>query len=128
MWGRVAVPNGSTPCQPTVQRPKENLSSLVGVGISMLIVVPLLWSGLVQYGGQASRRAAYASRTVGVGSASRVSVSGSGQSGSAPVSAHAAWRAAPRATYSPGGGSSTGRPRTAGARARTAADQVAPPT
>jgi hypothetical protein len=29
--GRTAVPNTSTPCQPMVHRPKENLSSLVGV-------------------------------------------------------------------------------------------------
>ena len=30
---RVATPNGSTPCQPTVQIPKENLSSLHGLRI-----------------------------------------------------------------------------------------------
>ena len=32
--GRVASPNGSRPCQPTVQRPKLNLSSRVGVSVT----------------------------------------------------------------------------------------------
>ena len=34
--GRVAAPNRSRACQPTVHRPKLNLSSRVGVGVSIL--------------------------------------------------------------------------------------------
>ena len=46
---RVASPNGSRACQPTVQRPKENLSSGVGVGMSMVIAASLsVWSGAVR--------------------------------------------------------------------------------
>ena len=44
-----------------------------------------------------------------------------------PLRTQAAWRAAPRATYSPSSGTSTGRPKTAGASARTAGDFAAPP-
>ena len=45
-----------------------------------------------------------------------------------PASAQAAWRAAPRATYSSGGGRWIACPRIAGARACTAGLLVAPPT
>ena len=47
---------------------------------------------------------------------------------SAPDSTQAACRAAPSATYSPGVGSSTGRPRMAGAIRATASERAAPPT
>jgi hypothetical protein len=45
-----------------------------------------------------------------------------GQSGGAgvPASTQAAWRAAPRATYSSGSGTATGTPKMPGATARTA--------
>ena len=36
MAGRTALPNTSTPCQPTVQIPKENLSAMVGTKASSL--------------------------------------------------------------------------------------------
>src|SRR4051794_15737096 len=38
--GRTAPPKTSTPCQPTVQRPKLNLSSLVGVKLSLIVRSP----------------------------------------------------------------------------------------
>src|SRR3954464_15336264 len=38
--GRTAPPNTSTPCQPTVHRPKLNLSSLVGVRRSLIVGSP----------------------------------------------------------------------------------------
>ena len=44
-----------------------------------------------------------------------------------PDSTQAAWRAAPSATYSPGGGTSTGRPKMPGASCCTAGDRAAPP-
>jgi hypothetical protein len=44
-----------------------------------------------------------------------------------PLTAHAACRAAPSATYCPGGGTSTGRPSTVGAIRRTAPDRAPPP-
>src|ERR1700750_883725 len=82
----------------------------------------------------ASRRAAYCSRTCGVGSAvnSRV-VPARGQAG-APAArepdsadrAQAAWRAAPSATYSAGEGTVTGTPKICGAMLRTASDRAAP--
>ena len=47
MAARVASPNGSRPCQPTVHSPKENLSSGVGSGISMVTMAPSVvgWVG-----------------------------------------------------------------------------------
>src|SRR3954468_9921405 len=47
---------------------------------------------------------------------------------SPPASTQAACRAAPSATYSLGGGTSTGTPRTAGAIRRTAPERGPPPT
>ena len=85
-------------------------------------------------GGSGRGRRRSARRTAGVGSAWNSWVPASFQCGGsgAPLSTHAACRAAPSATYSPGGGTTTGRPRTAGAirrsrvRAGAAADQQHP--
>src|SRR4029079_19011573 len=83
----------------------------------------------------ASRRAAYCSRTCGVGSAvnSRV-VPARGQAGGSAAPepdsadrAQEAWRAAPGATYSAGEGTVTATPKIGGAILRTASDRSAPP-
>ena len=81
-----------------------------------------------------SRTSAYRSRTCGVGVSSTFSASGIDHAGgsSPPASTQAAWRAAPRATYSPGGGTVTGSPRTDGRdpayglRPRSSPDQDQP--
>src|SRR5690606_31532206 len=77
-----------------------------------------------------SRAAAYRSRIAATGSSSYRWTSPVSQAGgsSPPSTTQAACRAAPSATYSPGGGTSTGQPKTCGAIRRTASDAAPPPT
>src|SRR4051812_31790879 len=74
-----------------------------------------------------SRTSEYTLRTFSVATAV-TSAADTGHRGASavPRRAHAAWRAAPRATYSPGSGTLTGTPSSPGAIARTAGEAAAP--
>ncbi len=76
-----------------------------------------------------SRTSAYRARIAGSGSASNRNdpLSGHGWGLWSGTSTHFAWNAAPSATYSPGGGTRTGRPKIAGAIRRRASDRLPPP-
>ncbi len=127
--GRVGVPERITALPADGPQPEREL--VVGgrgrVGSSQCLF-SLFTAGRSSPVGHAAPRSARA--RAGRDRRKSVPTVGSGQSGgwAAPDSAHAACRAAPRATYSPSAGRTTSRPRIDGASARTAALRAAPPT